>query len=83
MQSVQFPNLGYVRNTVQPNQIRQLVTWVDSIDESTTTINHSHVGTIAREYEIEDVLVKKELSDILCPMVQQYATDMHFTLEQI
>lgn len=82
MQSVQFPNLGYVRNTVQPSQIRQLNTWVDSIDESTTTINHSHVGTIAREYEIEDVLVKKELSDILGPMVQQYATDMHFTLEQ-
>ena len=82
MQSVQFPNLGYVRNTVQPSQIRQLNTWVDSIDESTTTINHSHVGTIAHEYEIEDVLVKKELSDILGPMVQQYATDMHFTLEQ-
>lgn len=82
MQSIQFPNLGYVRNTVQDSQIRQLQTWVDSIDDRTTTINHSHVGTIAREYEIEDVLVKKELSDILGPMVQQYATDMHFTLEQ-
>ena len=81
MQSIQFPNLGYVRNTVQPNQIRQLITWVDAIDESTATINHSHVGTIAREYEIEDVLVKKELSDILAPMVQQYVNDMHFTIQ--
>ena len=82
MQSIQFPNLGYVRDSVQDSQIRQLHTWVDSIDDHTDTINHSHVGTIAREYEIKDVLVKKELSDILGPMVQQYAQDMHFSLEQ-
>ena len=81
MQSVQFPNLGYVRSTVEPGQITQLLRWVDSIDDDTTTINHSHVGVIEREYEITDTPAKDELSRILGPMVQQYCTDMHFSVE--
>ena len=81
MQSIQFPNLGYVRNSVPESAITQLTQWIDSIDESTTTINHSHVGTIAREYEITSEPVKAELSNILAPMVQQYVNDMHFTIQ--
>ena len=82
MQSVQFPNLGYVKTTVTAEQIQNLNAWVDGIDEDTATINHSHVGTIAREYEIVDDLAKQDLSNVLGPMVQQYCTDMHFTVEQ-
>ena len=81
MQSIQFPNLGYVRNTVTQADITQLTAWVDTINESTTEIDHSHVGTIAREYEIESEPVKQELSHILGPMVQQYVNDMHFTIQ--
>ena len=82
MQSVQFPNLGYVRSSVVDSQLQGLKSWINTISEDTTTINHSHVGTIAREYEIEDESAKQELSNILGPMVQQYCTDMHFTVEQ-
>ena len=81
MQSIQFPNLGYVRNSVDSADIQQLTQWIDTIDASTTTINHSHVGTIAREYEITSEPVKAELSNILAPMVQQYVNDMHFTIQ--
>ena len=81
MHSVQFPNLGYVRNTVDQSQIKELTQWIESIDSSTKPINHSHVGTIAREYEIESEPVKGELSNILAPMVQQYVNDMHFTVD--
>lgn len=81
MQSIQFPNLGYVKHTITDQQIPNLLTWVSQIDHNTATINHSHVGVIEREYEIEDGLAKDELSNILGPMVQQYATDMHYTLE--
>ena len=82
MQSVQFPNLGYVRSTVEPGQITQLLRWVDSIDEDTAKMDHSHVGVVEREYEITDQSAKEELSNILGPMVQQYCTDMHFSVEQ-
>ena len=82
MQSVQFPNLGYVRTSVVDHQLKQLLAWVDSIDSDTTPINHSHVGTVAREYEITSEPVKQELSNILAPMVQQYVNDMHITVEQ-
>ncbi len=82
MQSVQFPNLGYVRSTVEPGQITQLLHWVDSIDEDTAKMDHSHVGVVEREYEITDQSAKEELSNILGPMVQQYCTDMHFSVEQ-
>ena len=81
MQSIQFPNLGYVKHTITDQQIPNLLAWVSAIDHNTATINHSHVGVIEREYEIEDGLAKDELSNILGPMVQQYATDMHYTLE--
>lgn len=81
MQSIQFPNLGYVRNTVHDKDIILLKRWIDSIDESTATIDHSHVGTIAREYEIKDEVVKGELRNIVQPMVQQYVNDMHFTMQ--
>ena len=82
MQSVQFPNLGYVRSTVEPGQITQLLRWVDSIDEDTAKMDHSHVGVVEREYEITDQSAKEELSNVLGPMVQQYCTDMHFSVEQ-
>ena len=82
MQSIQFPNLGYVRTSVDDRSLQLLKAWVDTIDHNTTTINHSHVGTIAREYEITSDPVKQELSNILGPMVQQYCTDMHFTVDQ-
>jgi hypothetical protein len=81
MQSIQFPNLGYVKDTITDQQIPNLLAWVSAIDHNTATINHSHVGVIEREYEIEDGDAKDELSNILGPMVQQYATDMHYTLE--
>jgi len=81
MQSIQFPNLGYVKATITNQQIPNLLTWIESIDANTTTINHSHVGVIEREYEIVEEGAKAELSNILGPMVQQYATDMHFTIE--
>ena len=81
MQSIQFPNLGYVKDTITNQQIPNLLAWIDAIDANTTPINHSHVGVIEREYEIVEEGAKAELSNILSPMVQQYATDMHFTIE--
>ena len=81
MQSVQFPNLGYVRSSVEESQIKQLRAWIDGIDDSTTTINHSHVGVIEREYEITHQPAKDELSNILGPMCQKYCEDMHYTVE--
>ena len=81
MQSVQFPNLGYVRSSVEESQIKQLRAWIDRIDDSTTTINHSHVGVIEREYEITHQPAKDELSNILGPMCQKYCEDMHYTVE--
>jgi hypothetical protein len=45
-------------------------------------MDHSHVGVVEREYEITDQSAKEELSNILGPMVQQYCTDMHFSVEQ-
>ena len=81
MQSVQFPNLGYVRSSVEESQIKQLRAWIDRIDDSTTTINHSHVGVVEREYEITHQPAKDELSSILGPMCQKYCEDMHYTVE--
>ena len=81
MQSVQFPNLGYVRSSVEESQIKQLRAWIDGIDDSTATINHSHVGVIEREYEITHQPAKDELSNILGPMCQKYCEDMHYTVE--
>ena len=81
MQSVQFPNLGYVRSTVEESQIKELRAWVDRIDDSTQTIDHSHVGVIEREYEITHQPAKDELSNILGPMCAKYCEDMHFSYE--
>ena len=46
MKSIQFPNLGYVKDAITNQQIPNLLQWIDSIDHNTTTINHSHVGVI-------------------------------------
>jgi hypothetical protein len=81
MKSIQFPNLGYVKDTITNQQIPNLLKWIDGIDSTTATINHSHVGVIEREYEIVDDPAKDELSRILAPMVQQYSNDMHYTIE--
>ena len=81
MKSIQFPNLGYVRSSVEESQIKQLRAWIDSIDDSTETIDHSHVGVIQREYEITHQPAKDELSSILGPMCQKYCEDMHYTVE--
>ena len=82
MKSIQFPNLGYVKEHITNQQIPHLLEWIDAIDDQTQTINHSHVGVIECEYEIVDDLAKQELSTVLGPMVQQYCTDMHFSVEQ-
>tara|TARA_B100000508_G_C11442692_1_gene269655 strand:- start:628 stop:1230 length:603 start_codon:yes stop_codon:yes gene_type:complete len=78
MQSIQFPNLGYVQHSVTDDQINLLNKWVANIDHETALINHSHVGTITNEYEITDENVKQELSKILGPMCEQYCKDMHY-----
>lgn len=81
MKSIQFPNLGYVRTSIVDHQVKNLLTWVDNISEDTREMDHSHVGTIAREYEITDQPCKDELSAVLGPMVQQYCEDMHFSVQ--
>ena len=77
MQSIQFPNLGYVQHTVENDQISLLTKWVANIDHQTALINHSHVGTITNEYEITDKNVKQELSKILGPMCEQSVSYTH------
>ena len=82
MQSIQFPNLGYVEHDVTDDQISLLKKWVANIDHQTALVDHSHVGTITNEYKIKDEDVKQELSKILGPMCEQYCKDMHYKVEQ-
>lgn len=81
MQSIQFPNLGYVRHTLESSQLKLLNDWIGKIDHNTALINHSHVGTITNEYEITDESVKQEISKALAPMCEQYGRDMHFPIK--
>ena len=81
MQSIQFPNLGYVRSSVVDHQITHLLEWINGINEDTVKQDHSHVGNITREYVINSAKVMDELRNILGPMVQQYCTDMHFSVD--
>lgn len=83
MQSIQFPNTGFVRTSVDANSIRNLTQEIEDMDRSRQpTIDHSHVGVITNEFRIVTESARNELAQVLMPACEQFAQSFHWTAEQ-
>ena len=69
MQIYNFPNIGYIMNTLTDEELQPIRHEVDEIQstfETAQTVNHSYAGAIKKEYEI--IKSKALLEDLILPM---------------
>lgn len=81
MQNIQFPNVGYTQRVVEETEIVNLTAEIASVREDHATVDHSHVGTVTREYRVTDPRAMQELADILQPMLESWLKNNHYVME--